>query len=659
MAHTYGRFTNNPIATVLFAEDGGLSLASNAASTLSSKARSDVSHTAGEAGVEFTFWGEDPLQATIGICTATAALTTEVGAAGGIGWRLHSGQILLGGAVVASGLPAVAKGEVVGALVQLDGARSVEFYLGAVLVHSQPISLTGALHFAVSLASTEAGGLRCIVNAGQWQGVSEAINAGGWAVAPAAVAPLRLAGEHYMSAPTDTPANTAYQGIVSGEGLSTVGSVSFWMWGSSSRAGTGALKLQDADGLLDAVALGDVRDVPVRVRQVRQGAALATAVPVSRYVLERIDIEDDGRKTAVLRDPHDDLDAPLHRAVFLPSINDQIAWQPQPVVIGAVRSVPMVPVNSDGSVQWISDAPLAAVDRVLDRGAEIIAGDGYTLVDGNQQLSFDAPPVGPVIADVSSIGAGMVPATLEQALKDVFRRISKSAWASSDAAAIDVASGYSGVGYYAAEGGTPREALDALLASYTADWWQDGNGVLRITRLIDPDTVPEADRAFNLDWRELKGDLVVRPDLAPNLTRRMAYQPNAVSLASGDMITDLQQLPPAMRQQLAGAFRGQVYAGGPLASRYVRAEAAAPMHSRFDRREDAQAEIDRVVALYAVPRNFYVGRLSARTDITFRPGQIGRITYPRYGLQAGRQVLVTSVSSNPVTGDHTVSFWGA
>ena len=65
------------------------------------------------------------------------------------------------------------------------------------------------------------------------------------------------------------------------------------------------------------------------------------------------------------------------------------------------------------------------------------------------------------------------------------------------------------------------------------------------------------------------------------------------------------------------------------------------------------------LGLYSVPRNFYTGRLSGRTDITFRPGQVGRITYPRYGLQAGRKVLVTSVISNPVTGRHTIRFWGA
>lgn len=661
MAVLHGRFAASPIAAGLLAEDGGLSLAANAVGSLQRTARSDLPRSSGVAGAEFTFWGEDVLVASIGVLTPAAALSDEVGGnALGIGWRLHTGEVVADGEVVASGLPTVAKGDIVGVRVLLDGSRTVAFYLGSTLVHSRALGLTGAVHFAVSLASiSDQVGLRCIVNAGQWQGISPALAAGGWDVASASVPPMRLGTEHYMSAATDSPASTPYLGIVSGAGLETVASVSFWPWDSSSRSGAGTLKINDAQGVLDAAALGDVRDVPVQVRRVAQGGALADAVAVSRYVLERIDIDDDGRKTAVLRDPHDDLDGPLHRAVFLPSINDQLAWQPQPVVIGAVRSIASVPVNSDGSVQWLADAPLSSVSRVLDRGAEILPGDGYQLVAGNQQLSFDAPPVGPVVVDASSVGPDMLPATLEVALKEVFRRINKASWSAADAAAIDLSTGYAGVGFYAGAGGTPRQALAAILPSYAADWWQDGHGVLRIARLIDPDSVDDEDLAFDLDWRELEGDLVVKPDLAPNLSRRMAYQPNAQPLDSGDLITDLVQLPVATRQQLMGEYRGQVYAGGPLASRYVRAESAAPMVSRFDRREDAQAEIDRVVGLYAVPRNFYDGRLSGRPDLAFRPGQVGRITYPRYGLQAGRKVIVASVISNPVTGRHTIRFWGA
>ncbi|MCC5074289.1 hypothetical protein [Xanthomonas campestris] len=604
------------------------------------------------------FWGDDDLEATFGVVSATAALSSEVGMSQGAGWRLRSGQIMVNGNEVATGLPLPAKEEPLGMRVVIGTPTRVLFYRGTVLVGQADANLAGPLHFAVSIASTKARGLRCFVNAGQWQGTSPAVNGASWVQAsdPAPVA--FVSSEDYMSDPADTPASQAYEGLISMEGLATIASVSFWPWDSASRAGTAQLRVQDAHGALDALALSSARDVPVAVRQVLQGKPLRTASPVSRYVLDRIDIESDGSKALVLRDAHDDLDSPLNCAVFLPPQGDTLAWQPQPVVIGAVRSVPGIKVNSDGSAQWLSDAPLASVGAVLDRGAAILAGTGYALASGGQQLAMTSPPLGPLVADVST-QADLEPATLRQALAAVFGRIGKSAWSGADADALDLATGYAGVGYYAAQAATPRQALSGILPSYAADWWQDGDGVLRLSRLVDPDDATDADLAFELDWHELQADLVVMPDLAPNLSRRMGYQPNALVLAPGDLITDLAQLPPATRQQLTAEYRGQVYAAGTLASRYAHAETAAPMVSRFDRREDAQAEIDRVIRLYAVPRYFYAGRLTGRTDLQLRPGQVGRITYHRYGLQAGRKVLVTGVTSNRVTGEHALKFWGA
>jgi len=41
-----------------------------------------------------------------------------------------------------------------------------------------------------------------------------------------------------------------------------------------------------------------------------------------------------------------------------------------------------------------------------------------------------------------------------------------------------------------------------------------------------------------------------------------------------------------------------------------------------------------------------------------QPGQVGRITYPRYGLESGKNVLVRSVERNPTTGDVVLNVWG-
>lgn len=652
----HARWGESPIGADLVVEDGGLTLTTGASTTLSRVARSSFQLADGVHGAEFMFWGDDPQQATIGICNGFAPLSAELGSASAIGWRLHAGQVLRNGTVIASGLAVPEKGEAVGVRIVTGVPNRVQFYRGALQVADVEFGIAGPFFFAASMATTKPRGLRCVVNAGQWQGLSPAV-AAGWTPAVAVVAPIRLATEDYMTAAEDAPPNVPYRGVIASDGLSSVASVSFWMWETTSRQGTAQLRVQDGDGFLDAAALGDIGDQLVTVSRVVQGAALSTASPVATYVLDRIEVEDDSVKRLILKDAHSDLDEPLSRAVFIPSQGQGIAWQNQPAVIGVVRSVPGVSVNSDGSLQCLADTRLASVIAVRDRGAVIEAGSGFSLADDGQHVVFASPPLGPVTADACTL-ASPLSATLKPVLADIFSRLGKSAWSAADAQKIDDATGYKGIGFYGDQA-TPREALSEVLASYAADWWQDADGVLRLARLIDPDSVAEASLAFDLDWPELAAPLAVTMDLAPNLSRRMAYCPNAQQLGEGDLITDLAQLPPVARKELTSTHRGQVYSSADLASCYSHADGAAAVPSRFDRKEDAQAEIDRIVRLFAVPRRFYAGRLTGRPDLQFRPGMVGRLRYPRYGLNAGAKVIVTGAISNPVTGEHTLKFWGA
>lgn len=657
MARDYARWSAAPIGDGLLVEDGGLTLRSMPGHGGSASAISSLLHSQGTRGAEFFLWGSEARRATLGVLPSGADLAKEVGATSGVGWRLAAGQILRNGVVLMSGLQVPGANDAVGILVSIGESAAVEFYLGVAMLARVELQFDGGCHFAASLIGDQVGDLRCVVNAGQWQGLSPA-QAAGWYAGDGAALQLRLASEDFLSSPSDQPANASYQGVIGAEGLATVASVSFWPWAAASRNGAAQVRVFDSDGSLDAAALSSARNQAVRVRQATVGGTLSDSEAVARYVLDRIEIEDDGAKVLVLRDAHDDLDEPLSQAVFLPSQGEGIAWKPQAVVIGAVRSLPGVAVNSDATQQWLCDSSLSSVSAVMDRGALIAPDTGYVLAPERRQLALASPPVGPVVVDASTEG-GMRPATLRSALADVFGRVMKSAWASQDAEAIDASTGYAGIGFYAGDGSTPREALARILPSYAADWWQDGDGTLRLSRLVDPDSRADAALDFLLDWSELAEELAVSPDLAPNLSRRMAYQQNALVLGAGDLISDLVQLPPALRQQLTSPYRGIAYSGGPLAACYAHAETAEPVTSLFDRREDAQTELDRVIALYSKPRRFYAGRITGRTDLQFRPGQIGRITYTRYGLQAGRKVLVTSVLSNRVTGDHTIRFWGA
>lgn len=647
MTHTFARFSASPIGPLLLVGNDGLTLTTGSdGADLARSACSTVAHATGTHGAEFVFWGDADLLAAIGIVLSTASLSSMVGGnAQGIGWRLDTGQVFVGGVAIADGLPSVAKGNTVGVRVRLDSTPVVEFYLGETMVHSHTLTAGGLWHFAASLGAPEAATLWAYVNAGQQTGGGPAA-AAGWRLPDSAISPVRLSDLDWLD-----DQHHRYEGVIDATGLTTVAAIDFWPWGGSSATAAGAqLTVNDA-GHLDALAQADVRGVPVSLRQL-DTADSGAGIDVARYAVDSIETLDDGRKVLHLRDAHADLDDPINPGVFLPNV-PALAWRTMPLVLGAVASVPVLGANTDGSVGWVADAPLASIAAVLDRGDPMEPGT-WSLASDMQQILLEQPPVGPVVADVSTIGPDQQPASLQQALHAIFSRIGKATWSSDDAAAIDTVTGYAGIGYYAGDVVTAGQASAGILPSYGASLWQDNAGQLRIGRVVDPATVPPT---FALDGLDFDDDLVLIPDEAPRLSRRMAYQPNARVLAAGELVTDLVDVPVWRRAELTAPWRGQVYSGKPLSPRYAHADTNAPLVSVFWRATDAQAEIDRVCNLYAQARAFYVATF---VDATFSasPGDVGVLTYPRYGLQAGKRVLIRSIERNPMTGKVSLTLWG-
>jgi hypothetical protein len=656
MPREYARFAALPIGPGLVTGDGGLTLTTMSPSLdIQRAARSNVAHALGDHGAEFMFWGESALVAAIGLVSPDASLSAAVGTiTGTVGWRLDAGTIVRNGSVQTSGLTIPAKGQIVS--VRLRGGESsafADFYLGSTLVHTLSIG-SGEWHFAVSMASPVAGELFCAVNTGQWPVVSPAGRAS-WQALPTASPVFRLSDSDYLTYPADDPANTRYEAKIMPAGFDTLQAVTFWPWAeSASQPSTGQFVVFDRSGAIATIDPNAL--VPVTVRMVDIGAPLSTAITLGQYVMDSVEVLDDARVAVRLRDPLDDMYAPINPGVFLPNV-PALAWQPQPVVIGAVASVPLMAANSDATVGFLADSPIAHVDAVMDRG-DLMEGGTWTLHSDSQQLLLESPPQGPMVADVSSVGpAAMTPATLEHALHHAMSRGPQvSAWSSADAAAIDTATGYAGIGFYVGGGVVAKAtARDAMLASYTAASYRDADGVQRFVRLVDPDL---GTASAELSLAHLVDDLTWIPDNAPALSRRMGYRPNAAPMSPSDFVTDLVDVPASRRVELMGQFRGIVYSAVPMARRYAAAERRDPVPSLFWHRADAQAELDRVCSLYAVERRFYLWRNAGDAALSLLPGQIVSLTYPLHGLEAGRNLLVCSVLGNRSTGRFTIRLWG-
>ena len=137
------------------------------------------------------------------------------------------------------------------------------------------------------------------------------------------------------------------------------------------------------------------------------------------------------------------------------------------------------------------------------------------------------------------------PALLEVALRELLEvkgGLLPSDWSAADAAAIDAATGYAGIGYQAPSSATPtiEAAMREMLDSYLADYWIDETGMLRFVRLVDP--ANETSTA-TITADMLLSDPVVSIDDAPNLTTQLQGRKNWAPLAASEMVSDDLGLP--------------------------------------------------------------------------------------------------------------------
>jgi len=231
-------------------------------------------------------------------------------------------------------------------------------------------------------------------------------------------------------------------------------------------------------------------------------------------------------------------------------------------------------------------------------------------------------------------------------------------WSAADAAAIDAATGYAGLGVYLDGSETAAQALDLALSSYTACKWVDGDGVIRMTRLVAPESVDVGDYAFELDINALDGDLLPALDLAPGLTTQLGLRRNWAQLSDGDLASSSNNFPLQVRQAMLRPCQLTVSTATPLAGAYSHALYAPAVVSCFDDAADAQAEIDRVADIYRQARRFFGAKVFLDAVPGIELGAVGLLTYPKYGLAEGLPVMVVEFAPDLLAGTASIVLWG-
>lgn len=377
---------------------------------LSSFARGDVLVDASEPrAFEVVFDTTDAtLIAAVGICQAGSNLGQSLGhAPDTLGWRLDAGQVISGQAALTSGLPAVPRRRPVTVMILpiTDGAQVILFDHRAQRWASGAITGT-SWHLAVAMSGLQPGATRAYLNAGQSNFSGPGTITRGWSVARTQLPVQRFADRDLLTGVGDAPANTRYEGVMAEAGLVWSSDLDFWPMrggGGASNNTFARLTVADREQRLPALTTAAVVGSTVRVRLLPDAAALNTAEEWFNGVVESADVDAEGDITFYLRDPLTELDQPLLRNLLLPFQAQVETFRPQPLVIGAVASAPCIPVNSDGTSQWIADAPVE-IALLRESGDPLDTPADYSRDATRQLLLLSSPPIGPLTADVSSLG---------------------------------------------------------------------------------------------------------------------------------------------------------------------------------------------------------------------------------------------------------------
>lgn len=199
-----------------------------------------------------------------------------------------------------------------------------------------------------------------------------------------------------------------------------------------------------------------------------------------------------------------------------------------------------------------------------------------------------------------------------------------------------------------------REIMDGVCGWITSNRY----GQIVFGRVEAPSNTPE----LTLDTTNVLGEITMTDDLAKGLTIKLSGRRNHSPHADGDIADSV---TPAMRAELQTEMT-LTRTGAPLlgadavSAAYTQAVNAPARATLLQRGIDLQAEANRIATLWRPVRKFYqlTALLDASAADSLEPGQTIRLVWPRYGLDAGRNLFVVGVRSRFFSRRVDLTLWG-
>lgn len=448
-----------------------------------------------------------------------------------------------------------------------------------------------------------------------------------------------LTDKAYSTGAADVPANTAYLPIVAG-GIALSEKMALDGFDGPANGGvaslsTSAFTLENKDGSLDGWLADLWANRPVRVYLGDARWARADFYRIFDGIVADLDVS--GRETLMLRmtDKLQRLNAPMSEVKVGGTGENKDALIPQ--VLGECHNVGPLLVDAAQHQYALNPFTCERIIEARDNGAPI----SITPQLANAQFRLNQSPVGQITASVQGDRQGNVyakdAAGLVQRLATLFGKASERFTAADlDAAnlAAFAAANPQTIGLFVKDRMNVLEACRQVAASVGAQVVMSRDGRLRLVKLALPP--PGAPRAISeADYEQFslepKARSTVRAGVKLGFCRNWTVQTN---LQTG--------VPEAHKTLFGQEWLTASATDATVATNYRLHSDPEQEDTLLQARADAQAEADRRLALWKVPRHVY--RMRCFVDfMTLELGQAVTLYNSRHGLTGGKTGMVVGL----------------
>ena len=498
-----------------------------------------------------------------------------------------------------------------------------------------------------------------------------------------AVVTLRYATHAYVTARSDTPPDTSYAARVASPVTLQRSSTSPDSTRGTSVLSVGVIDLVNSDGALDILATYAFAGREIRVYQVEQGAALASATLLFKGLLEQPrfdwDVTGSSRFQIIIRDKAFELEQPIQSATYggtnaLPAGVDgvdDLKGKYKPLLFGYAARIPVPCVNTARLIYQVSNSSISDVLNVYDRGLALGRGADYTSEADMQATApaatqyrvwpagglfrLGSTPAGQVLCDAveGATAAARYPGAVAQ------RVLLASGVALGDIdttafAAVDAACPWE-CGYWVThqQAVKPKEIMDAIMLS-TGGWWAaNASNKIVASVLSSPAGTPaaklHAGNIIGLARRQAKDDDRGIPPWRFIVGYARYWEPSSSDFAGA--------VSEAIRADLREEYRIVDASDAAVQTAYPAAtEVRVDTLLRY--KADAQTLATSRHAILKVRRDVLRADVRSAEAAAADLGSVVRVTLPRFGLSGGRLFTVVGVELDPRIDSVSLTLWG-